>query len=114
MVGVLTPEQQNRSRQITKLESGFDALNASKGFAYTLFYYHPKVHGCSQSIQSTNTKFSGTDIISGGVKNYMCLLKIKRAYQTRVVEVDAEPERAPPEKKYRLVAKLRGIAGRGL
>ena len=27
MVGVLTPEQQNRSRQITKLEGGFGALN---------------------------------------------------------------------------------------
>ena len=41
----------------------------------------------------------------------MYLPKINRAYQTRVVEVDAEPERTLPEKKYRLVPKLRGIAG---
>ena len=34
----------------------------------------------------------------------MSLPKINRAYQTRVVEVDAEPERTLP-KKYRLVAK---------
>ena len=33
MVGVLTPKQQNRSRQITKLEGGFGALNASESFA---------------------------------------------------------------------------------
>ena len=33
MVGVLTPEQQNRSRQITKLEGGFVALNATESFA---------------------------------------------------------------------------------
>ena len=114
MVGVLTPEQQNRSRQITKLEGGFGALNDSESFAQTLFYNHQKVRRCSQNIQSTNTKYSKTDIISGGVKNYMCLPKINGAYQTRVVEVDAEPERTLPEKKCRLVAKLRGIAGRGL
>ena len=28
----------------------------------------------------------------------MCLPKINKAYQTRVVEVDAEPERTLPEK----------------
>ena len=28
----------------------------------------------------------------------MCLPKINRAYQTRVIEVDAEPERILPEK----------------
>ena len=49
-------------------------------------------------MQSTNTKFSKTDIISGGVKNCMCLPKINRAYQTRVVKVDAEPERTLPKK----------------
>ena len=98
MVGVLTPDQQNRSRQITKLEGGFGALNDSESFAQALFYHHQKVRRCSQNIQSTNTKFSMTDIISGGVKNYMCLPKINRAYQTRVVEVDAEPERTLPEK----------------
>ena len=31
MVGVLTLEQQNRSRQITKLEGGFGALNLRPG-----------------------------------------------------------------------------------
>ena len=98
MVGVLTPEQQNRSRQITKLEGGFGALNDSKSFARALFYNDQKVRRCSQNIQSTSTKFSMADIISGGVKNYMCLPKINRAYQTRVVEVDAEPERTLPEK----------------
>ena len=98
MVGVITPEQQNRSRQIIKLEGDFGALNDSKSFAQTLFYNHQKVRRCSQNIQSTSTKFSKTDIISGGVKNYMCLLKINRTYQTRVVEGDAEPERTLPEK----------------
>ena len=98
MVGVLTPEQQNRSRQITKLDGGFGALNDSESFAQTLFYNHQKVRRCSQDIQSTSTKFSMTDIISGGVKSYMCLPKINRAYQTRAVEVDAEPERTLPEK----------------
>ena len=43
MVGVLTPEQQNRSRQITKLEGGFGAFNDSESFAQTLFYNHQKV-----------------------------------------------------------------------
>ena len=33
MVGVLTPEQQNRSRQITKLEGSFGALDTSESFA---------------------------------------------------------------------------------
>ena len=76
--------------------TGFDLvrkLNDSESFAQALFYNHQKVCRCSQNIQSTNTKFSMTDIISGGLKNYMCLPKINRAYQTRVVEVDAEPER---------------------
>ena len=98
MAGFLTPEQQNRSRQITKLEGGFGALNASESFSQALSYNHQKVCRCSQNIQSTNTKLSMTDIISGGVKNYMCLPKINRAYQTRVVEVDAEPERTLPKK----------------
>ena len=98
MVGVLTPEQQNRSRQITKLEGVFGTLNDSESFAQAPFYNHQKVRRCSQNIQSTNTKFSMIDIISGGVKNYMCLPKNNRAYQTRVVEVDAEPERTLPEK----------------
>ena len=40
MVGVLTPEQQNRSRQITKLEGDFGAPNDSESFALTLFYNH--------------------------------------------------------------------------
>ena len=64
MVGVLTPEQQNRSRQITKLESDFGALNDSGNFAQTLFYNHQKVRRCSQNIQSTNTKFSKIHITS--------------------------------------------------
>ena len=98
MVGVLTPEQQNRLRQITKLEGGFGALTDSESFAQTLFYNHQKVRRYSQNIQSTNTKFSRTDIISGGVKNYMCLPKINRAYQARVVEFEAEPERTLQEK----------------
>ena len=98
MVGVLTPEQHNRSRQIIKLEGDFGALNDSESIAQTLFYNHQKVRRCSQNIQSTDTKFSRTDIISGGVKNYMCLTKINRAYQTCDVEVDAEPERNLPEK----------------
>ena len=98
MVGVLTPEQQNRWRQITKLVGDFGALNDSESFAQTLFYNHQKVRRCSQNIQSTNTQFSKTDIISGGVKNYMCLPKNYIAYQTRVVEDDAEPERLLPEK----------------
>ena len=58
MVGVLTPEQQNRWRQITKLEDDFGALNDSESFAQALFYNHQKVRGCSQNIQSTSTKFS--------------------------------------------------------
>ena len=64
MVGVLTPEQQNRSRQITKLEGGFGALNDSESIAHTLFYNHQKVRRCSQNIQSPSIKFSKTDIIS--------------------------------------------------
>ena len=98
MVGVLTTEQQNRSRQIIKLEGDFGALNDPESFAQTLFYNCQKVRRCSQNIQSTNTKFSKTDIISGGVKTYMCLPKINIAYQTRVVEDDAEPERTLLEK----------------
>ena len=98
MVGVLTPEQQNRSRQITKLVGDFGALNDSERFAQTLFYNHQKVRRCSQNIQSTNTKLSKTDIISGGAKNYMCLPKINRAYQTRVAWDESEPERTLPKK----------------
>ena len=98
MVGVLTPEQQNRSRQITKLEGGFGALNDSESFAQALFYNHQNVRRCSQNIQSTNTKFGVTDIISGGAKNYMCLPQTNRAYQARVVGVEAEPEKTLPEK----------------
>ena len=114
MVGVLTTEQQNCSRQITKLEGDFGALNDSESFAQTLFNNLQKVRRCSGNIQSTNTKLSKTDIISGGAKNYMCLPKNNRAYQTRVVWDESEPERTLPGKKCRLVAKLRGIAGRGL
>ena len=87
---LLTAE--NRSRQITKLEGDFGALNDSES------YNHQKVRRCSQNVQNTNTKFSKTDIISGGVKNYMCLPKINRAYQARVVEDESEPERTLPEK----------------
>ena len=98
MVGLLTPEQQNSSRQITKPEGDFGALNDSESFAQTMFYNHQKVRRCSQNIQGTNTKLSKTDIISGGAKNYMCLPKINRAYQTRVVWDEYEPERTLPEK----------------
>ena len=45
MVGVLIPEQQNRSRQITKLEGDFGALNESESFAQTPFYNHQKSEG---------------------------------------------------------------------
>ena len=56
MVGVLTPEQQNRSSQITKLEGDFGALNDSESFAQTLFYNHQKVRMCSQNIQKHQHK----------------------------------------------------------
>ena len=78
MVGVLiplSPEQQNRSRQITKLEGSFGAPNDSESFAQTLFYNHQKVRQCRQNIQITRTKFIKTDIISGGVKNYTVFTK---------------------------------------
>ena len=72
-----------------------------------------KFENVVKTYKEPTKKFSKTDITSGGVKNYMCLPKNSRAYQTRVVEDHAEPERTLPEKS-RLVAKLRGIAGRGL
>ena len=53
MVGVLTPEQRNRSRQITKLEGGFGAFHDSESFAQTLFYNHQKFRRCSQTYKAS-------------------------------------------------------------
>ena len=91
MVGILTPEQQNRSRQITKLEGGFGALNDSESFAQALFYNHQKVRSCSQNIQITNTKFSMTDIISGGKKTTCVYQKLTE--RTRHVLLRSTPNR---------------------
>ena len=45
MVGVLTPEQQNCSRQITKLEGGFGALNDPKVLLNLCFITTKKFEG---------------------------------------------------------------------